>query len=272
MSHTELFHKDWKALLANPGPNGHIVQLYQDANFYGEAISHFAAEGLVKGESVILVATATNWENISSRLKSKGFDIPMLFDQGQLTLLDANETLPKFMVGNTPDGNIFKPLARETIRKARRGGQYKGVRWWGEMVNILYVDGNGKGSTKLEEFFDQVAHEERISIFCSFLMDNYDPLIYDEAFYNVCATHAHVIPTHDYAVHRNAVNNAIRDVVGPITGQLLRSLMSWQNSATGMPSAQAMLLWIKDARPHFFCEVLERARQYERGSVAGGPQ
>jgi hypothetical protein len=272
MSHTEMFHTDWKALLADPGPDGHIVQLYQDANFYGEAISHFTAEGLVKGESVILVATPSNWENISGRLTSKGFDIPKLFDRGQLTLLDANETLPKFMVGNTPNGNIFKPLARETIRKARRGGQYKGVRWWGEMVNVLYVDGNSKGSTELEEFFDQVAHEERISIFCSFLMDNYDPLIYDQDFYNVCATHAHVIPTHDYAVHRGAVNKAVREVVGPITGQLLRSLMAWQNNASGMPSAQAMLLWIKSAKPHLFCEVLERARQYEHGAFAVSPQ
>ena len=45
MSDTGMFHTDWKALLANPGPDGHIVQLYQDADFYGEAISHFAAEG-----------------------------------------------------------------------------------------------------------------------------------------------------------------------------------------------------------------------------------
>lgn len=29
----------WKELLANPGPDGHIVQLYQDVDFYGEAIS-----------------------------------------------------------------------------------------------------------------------------------------------------------------------------------------------------------------------------------------
>jgi hypothetical protein len=103
-------------------------------------------------------------------------------------------------------------------------------------------------------------------------MDNYDPLIYDEAFYNVCATHAHVIPTHDYAVHRNAVNKAIRDVVGPITGQLLRSLMAWRNNASGMPSAQAMLLWIKDTKPHLFREVLERARQCQYGAVPESTQ
>ena len=99
-------------LLADPGPDGHIVQLYQDADFYGEAISHFAAEGLVRGESIILVATQPNWMNISARLKSKGFDLPTLFDREQLTLLDATETLPKFMATGMPDG-IFSNRSRD---------------------------------------------------------------------------------------------------------------------------------------------------------------
>src|SRR3954465_3682059 len=104
-------NSDWKRLLAAPGPDDHIVQLYQDADFYGEAISHFTAEGLVRGESIILVGTQPNWVNISARLKRKGFHIPALFDRGQLTFLNASETLPKFMATGMPDGNIFKPLA-----------------------------------------------------------------------------------------------------------------------------------------------------------------
>lgn len=261
-------NSDWKRLLADPDPDGHIVQLYQDADFYGEAISHFAAEGLVRGESIILVATRPNWVNISGRLKSKGFDLPTLFDRGQLTLLDATETLPKFMATGIPDGNIFKPLAQQTIEKARRGGTFPRVRWWGEMVNVLYVDGNGQGSTRLEEYFDQVAHEETISIFCSFLMDKYDPCIYDEAFGNICRTHGHVIPTHDYSSHRDAVNAAIADIIGPIEGRLLRSIVSWSGSTTGMPSSQSMLLWVKEAMPAQFREVLERAKRYDHAHPA----
>lgn len=260
---------DWKRLLAEPGPDGHIVQLYQDSDFYSEAISHFAAEGLVRGESIILVATQDNWSRISPRLQSKGFDVPDLFDRGQLTLLDANATLPKFMSGGMPDGTIFKPLARETIQKARCGGRYPAVRWWGEMVNVLYVEGNGTASNRLEEFFDQVAHEETIAIFCSFQMDKYDPQIYDEALGNVCRTHSHLIPTADYSAHRAAVNQAIADVVGPIKGPLLRSLVSWHAANTAMPSSQLMLLWVKQALPQHFSDVLERAKQYDAAAMPG---
>src|SRR5690349_14625340 len=109
----------WRELLAEPGPDGHTVQLYQDPDFYGEAISHFAAEGFARGESIILVATASNWKNISGRLVAKSFDIEALQRQGQLTVLDADKTLPLFLSHQMPEAEKFKGIARATIRKAR---------------------------------------------------------------------------------------------------------------------------------------------------------
>lgn len=254
---------DWKHLLADPGPDGHIVQLYQDTDFYGEAISVFAAEGLARGESVILVATLPNWENISGRLERKGFRIPDLFDRGQLTFLNADDMLPRFMRSGLPDGKIFKPLAHETIQKARRGGMYPRVRWWGEMVNVLYVDGDIEASNALEHVFDEIAHEATIPVFCSFLMDKYDPHIYEHAFGNVCNTHSHVVVTDDYAIHREAVNRSITEVLGRIEGELLGSIVSWKPNGTDMLASQKLLLWVKETRPKQFREVLEKAKAYD---------
>ena len=253
----------WRKLLAEPGENGHIVQLYQDDDFYGEAISHFAAEGLARGESIILVATGPHWKNISARLAGKGFDLEALFRQGQLTLLDADTTLPTFMAGNLPDGDIFKPLAKQAIDKARAGGKFPRVRWWGEMVNVLYVEGNARGSNRLEEFFDEVAHEESVAIFCSFLMDKFDPDIYSEAFGDVCRTHSHVIPCDDYVRHRITINRAIAEVVGEIGAPVLQSLVVWQGASVRMPTSQALLLWLKDRMPEHFSSVLARARELD---------
>jgi hypothetical protein len=255
----------WRQLLAEPGDDGHIVQLYQDDDFYGEAISHFAVEGFIRGESVILVATMPHWKNISGRLEEKGFDTAELFDRGQLTLLDAEETLPKFMARNDPQASIFKPLAKQTIAKARAGGRFPRVRWWGEMVNVLYVNGNPRGSNYLEELFDEVAHEESIAIFCSFLMDKFDPRIYDGAFGNVCRTHSHVIPADDYVQHRLIVNRAVAEVVGELRATQLQSLKSWEAAPALMPSSQSLLLWVKEKMPEHFERVLARARQLELG-------
>ena len=261
----------WKDLLANPGPDGHIVQLYQDPHFYGEAISHFAAEGIVRGESIILVATAPNWDNISRRLTTKGLDTARLQRLGQLTVLDADRTLPKFLRNNLPHGETFKAIARSTIQKARAGGKYPRVRWWGEMVNVLYVNGNGRGSTRLEDLFDEVAHEEEIAIFCSFLMDKFDRSIYDGPLGDVCRTHRNLIPAQDETFHRQCVDQAVLDVFGGIQSSFLRAIAGspLQKSAQ-MPAAQELLFSLKQSAPEKFDLVLAAARRVESAARTGG--
>lgn len=259
----------WKSLLANPGPAGHVVQLYQDDGFFGEAVSHFAIAGLLKQESIIIVATKPHWTNISGRLSSKGFDFDELRRRGQMILLDADETLPRFLDNNMPDARTFKGIAHATIDKARCGGRYPHVRWWGEMVNVLYVDGNSQGSNRLEELFDEVAHEKSIAIFCSFLMDKYDPKIYDGPLQNVCRTHAHLIPADNYEQHRRCVDRAVTQVFAGKENQFLDCLaLSNFWACPGMPPAQALLLWLKKSLPHIADQVLTLARQYEQQRAA----
>jgi hypothetical protein len=80
----------------------------------------------------------------------------------------------------------------------------------------------------------------------------------------------YVIPAEDYGCHRETVNQAIAEVIGEIKGPLLRSLVSWnQATVSGMPPSQALLLWVKDAIPEKFDEVLAFARKHE-GEITGG--
>jgi hypothetical protein len=72
----------------------------------------------------------------------------VLKEQAQLTLLDADETLPRFMLEGMPDGDVFKEIAAGVIERARAGGRYPKVRWWGEMVNVLWEQGNTPAATK----------------------------------------------------------------------------------------------------------------------------
>ena len=254
----------WQSLLANLGPTEHAVQIYQDDNFFSHAVSHFTIHGLLKNESIIIVATKPHWQNIAGRLQEKGFDVEELRRVGQLTLLDADETLPKFLVRDMPDGKTFKGIARHTIEKARANGRYANVRWWGEMVNVLYVNGNGRGSTRLEELFDEVAHEESIAIFCSFLMDKFDRKVYDGALQNVCRTHAHLIPSENYSRHKECVNRAVLEAFRGLEGQLLSWLGGSKHwSGPEMPASQALLLWLIEAKPQLADKVLSLASHYE---------
>jgi hypothetical protein len=262
----------WQTLLASPGPGGHVVQLYQDDGFFGDAVSHFAASGLAQGDAVILVATGAHWELLADCLSGKGLDVVALRRHGQLLLLDADATLPTFLVESLPDAPTFKALARATIALARTGSQSGRVRWWGEMVNVLFVTGNGRGSTCLEALFDEVAHEESIAIFCSFLMDPLDAKMYEGPLQAVCGTHAHLIPVANEAHQTACVHRACLDVFGTVDGLLvvdaLRSAQAWQG--TGMPPAQALLLWLHGTVPHVTALVLARARHYAQTAPGGG--
>jgi MEDS: MEthanogen/methylotroph, DcmR Sensory domain len=262
----------WQTLLASPGPDGHVVQLYQDDGFFGDAVSHFAASGLAQGDAVILVATGAHWELLADCLSGKGLDVVALRRHGQLLLLDADATLPTFLIDTLPDAPTFKALARATIAQARTGSQSGRVRWWGEMVNVLFVNGNGRGSTRLEELFDEVAHEESIAIFCSFLMDPLDAKMYEGPLQAVCGTHAYLIPVADDAHQTACVHQALLDVFGTVERPLLEDLRSatgWQG--TGMPPAQALLLWLNGTVPHVAALVLARARHYAQIVPGGRP-
>lgn len=253
----------WKKLLATPGPDAHIVQLYQDDEFFGEAISHFAAEGLVRGESIILVATLPHWKIISERLLRKGFNLEELQRRDQLTVLDADHSLPKLLDDNMPHAATFKEIAQKTIERARGGGKYPRVRWWGEMVNLLYLHGNRQGSIRMEELVNEVAHEEQVAFFCSFFMDKFDASIYRGPLGDVCRTHTNLIPAENERAHRECIDQAVEEVLGGMDGPLLKSLLSGQRAATVMPASQAVLLRLQENFPNRFEEILSSAQRFE---------
>src|SRR5687768_13800391 len=189
----------WSALLEEAAPRDHIVQLYQDDEFLSRAVCRFAASALAHGEGLILVPTVEHWDGIRPRLEAEGVDVKSAQAKGQLTVIDGNELLPTFMQNTMPDGTIFLGLAGQVIEKARCNDRYPKVRWWGEMVDILWERGDVAASMGLEDLFHQLARDENIAIFCSFLMDNFDGDIHTRLLPRLGTNHSHLIPVEDYA-------------------------------------------------------------------------
>src|SRR5580693_502758 len=148
-------HGDWDRLLAEAGPRDHVVQLYQDQQFLNRAVCRFAAAALANGEGVILVPTVAHWDAFRPRLEAEGVDVKAAQARGQLTVVDADDLLPGFMREAMPDAPVFLGLAADVIARSRAGGRYSSVRWWGEMVNILWERGEVAASMNLEDLFDQ---------------------------------------------------------------------------------------------------------------------
>jgi hypothetical protein len=251
----------WDRVVADAAPRHHIVQLYQDQDFLKRAVCRFAGAALANGEGIILVPTRTHWNGIRARLEAEGVDVEAARERGQLTVIDAEEFLPRFMRDAMPDSPVFLGLAGDVIGQARAGGRYKTVRWWGEMVNVLWERGDVAASMNLEDLFDQLAKEHDVAIFCSFLMDNFDGEVHAHMLPRLGTNHSHLVPVEDYARLERAVADALRETVGPDEARVLESrLLSDYLPPFSMPRAQALLLALRQALPTVADLVLRRSR------------
>jgi DNA-binding NarL/FixJ family response regulator len=258
----------WCGVLNSAAPRDHIVQLYQDQQFLNRAVCRFAAAAIMNGEGVILVPTVAHWDAFRPRLESEGVDVKAAEKRGQLTVVDADNLLPTFMRDGMPDSPVFLGLAQNVISQARGEGRYPKVRWWGEMVNILWERGDVAASMQLEDQFDQLAHEQDIAIFCSFLMDNFDGDVHARMLPRLSENHSHLIPVEDYSRLERAVSDALRDVVGPDESRVLEGeLLSRFAAPFQMPRSQALLLALRQTLPVVADDVLQRSRTLYRAAV-----
>jgi MEDS: MEthanogen/methylotroph, DcmR Sensory domain len=251
----------WHRLLTAATPRDHIVQLYQDQDFLNRAVCRFAAAALANGEAVILVPTLAHWNAFRPRLEAEGVDVKAVQGRGQLTVVDADELLPRFMREAMPDAPVFLGLAADVIARARGAGGYPNVRWWGEMVNVLWERGDVAASMNLEDLFDQLAHKHDIAIFCSFLMDNFNGEVHARVLPRLGENHSHLIPVEDYTRLERAVADALRETVGPDEAHVLEGqLLSRYPAPFHMPRPQALLLALRQVLPLIADTVLQRSR------------
>jgi DNA-binding NarL/FixJ family response regulator len=251
----------WCGLLDDAAPRDHIVQLYQDEQFLSRAVCRFAVSAINHGEGVILVPTSAHWNALRPRLEAEGVDIKAAQSCGQLTVVDADKLLPQFMRNAMPDAPLFLGLAEETVAQARGGDRFTKVRWWGEMVNVLWERGDVAASMGLEDLFHKLAHDRDIAIFCSFLMDNFDGDVHARMLPRLGQNHSHLIPVEDYARLERAVAAALREAVGPADASVMeQQLLTRYAAPLHMPRSQAMLLALRETLPLVADTVLQRSR------------
>jgi PAS domain S-box-containing protein len=173
----------------------HLVQFYHDENVLYDAVASFAATGLAAGEPVILIATGAHEGALVNRLRLSGCRLDSASVTGQLTLLDARDTLSKFIVGGEPDWEKFSSIVGGLIEKSREGRREAQVRVYGEMVDLLWRDGNKQAAIRLEELWNDLARLHRFSLLCAYAMSGFYEAGDGGQIEEVCGTHTAVIST-----------------------------------------------------------------------------
>ena len=265
-----MVHREpWDQVVADAAPGDHIVQLYQDQEFLNRAVCRYARAGIANGEGVMLFPTLAHWDAFRPRLEAEGVDVRAAQERGQLTVIDADELLPRFMRGAMPDPPTFNVVIGDIFGRARAGGSFQKMRAWGELVNVLWERGDVAGSMNLEDLFDQLNKIVSIVMFCSFLMDNFNGDVHEAMLPRLGTNHSHLIPVEDYARLERAVDDALRETVGPDEARVLESqLLSRYQPPFTMPRSEALLLALRQFLPAVADPVLRRSRELYSASGA----
>jgi signal transduction histidine kinase len=178
--------------------DGHLVQYYEREGFLYDRVTDFMSEGLRGSDAALLIATRAHREGVESRLRRKGVDLAHLTEGGRYHALDAQETLSRIMVDGTPDQHRFANTIGPVIRTARTGDRR--VLAFGEMVALLWAEGNRDGAIRLEELWNDLARRETFALLCAYPISQFDDVAYAKPFADINAAHTWVTPAESYSI------------------------------------------------------------------------
>jgi signal transduction histidine kinase len=181
-----------------PMRDGHLVQYYEKEGFLFDRVTDFISDGLRAADSAILIATRAHREGVESRLLSKGVDVPGLTAGGRYHGLDARETLSRFMVNGRPDQRRFESTIGPVLRAARGGDRR--VLAFGEMVALLYAEGNRDAAIQLEDLWNDLARTEEFALLCAYPIASFDDAGHAKPFADISAAHTSVTPAESYSI------------------------------------------------------------------------
>lgn len=154
----------------------HVVKLYaDDEDLVRSASSHLEKRSRSDGTAIVIATPA------HARAIARSITGPRL-------ILDAAETLAKFMVDGVPDPDAFESAVGTVVRRAADGGGT--ARAYGEMVAVLWEAGNVTGAMELERLWNALLDDVDLSLLCAYPASIVDGPV--DSVREVCGLHTDV--------------------------------------------------------------------------------
>ena len=184
---------DWAEMSATD----HFVQFYEADGFLLNSLSGFIGNAITSGDAAIVVATPAHRSGLEELLQANGLDVTGAKARGRYVSLDAVESLSRFMVDGSPDPTRFNDFMGGVLASVTDGRSR--IRAFGEMVALLWAEGNHAGAIRLEELWNDLQKAHSFSLFCAYPMNGLSGEKFIEPHSSVCNIHTRVIPAESYA-------------------------------------------------------------------------
>jgi signal transduction histidine kinase len=178
------------------GESEHFVQFYETDRFLLDSLSDFIGLGCAEGDACIVVATKAHRDGLDERLQACGLDLAAARASDQFISLDAAETLSEFMFEGSPEPGRFAEVVGGIIARAAEG--HRRVRIFGEMVALLWADGETDAAIRLEALWNDLGQTRPFLLFCAYPMKDLSGEAHAGPLGHVCAKHSRVIPAESY--------------------------------------------------------------------------
>jgi len=186
-------------------PCEHVLQIYENNEVFINTLSGFVGDGINSGESTIVIATECHLESLENKLRAHGINVNSLIREDQYIPVNAEWALSQFMIDGWPDSKLFFSWVSEFLIKVRT--KNRKVRAFGEMVAVLWAQGNNGATVQLEHLWNQFCAHEDLTLFCAYPKSGFteDAAVSLE---KICAAHSKLISGNDI----EEVNILFRDV------------------------------------------------------------
>ena len=251
------------SLRENHEPCGHLVQFYQaDEALLTSNVVEFLLDGLEQGEVLLVITTPERNAALAGGLRESGIDPDVAVRERRLLFADAKETLRRFMVNGQPDWLRFERTIGALIREVRRHAD-AGLRAYGEMVGLLWQEGQHDAAVRLEQFWNNLKSAHAFHLFCAYPIDVFGKDLDAEALDALLCAHTELLPAGRNRDLHSAIHRAMGEILGADAQGLRARIdddprLSWAS----MPEAERAILWIRNNLPQHADEILLRARGY----------
>jgi hypothetical protein len=171
----------------------HSVHFYDSNKALIERLCGIVSTGLKTGNAVLIVATKDHRDLLIDALEQYGLNMDQHTREERFILCDAQEMLSSFMVGGSPDRDLFLASVGELldVTKSRGHGKNQGLVVFGEMVALLWDEGNQAGALAMEALWNELLNEKAFHLHCAYPRAFFSQ---DEAgIINICEGHSHVV-------------------------------------------------------------------------------
>jgi hypothetical protein len=170
----------------------HIVQFFDIHESLGASVARFVHEGIAGGETALIVVRPGSLHAIAGALRARGLALPKLVDSGSLIVRDAAATMATFTGKGQPRADEFDRVVGAMVR-ALAAQSARGLRVYGEMVDILAAEGNFHAAATLETLWNQLGEDVPFRLLCGYTSAHFATTSAGHAHLrSVCDLHSHV--------------------------------------------------------------------------------